>query len=58
MRAQVCPLSSLRMMLCPIVPTTIVKSFIDPSLNLTVFNYLNGLNVLNDWNFLADSIEP
>jgi len=27
MRAQVLPLSSLRMMLCPIVPTTMVKSF-------------------------------
>jgi hypothetical protein len=56
MRAHVCPLSSLRMMLWPIVPTTIVKSFMAPSLTLTVFDYLNGLNVLNDWNFFGNSI--
>src|SRR5919108_2950978 len=47
MRAQVCPLSSLRMILCPTVPTMMVKSFMIPPLN-----HLNCLNGLNDLNYL------
>src|SRR5574341_967904 len=50
MRAQVCPLSSLRIMLWPTVPTTIVTSRMSPTSFFNGWNDLNCLNVLNALN--------